>query len=169
MNCFRKDFIKKLLTTALAAGVLTITLFFFRQNIAKSVQKTQANRRELTRRSAEISSFAQLQSQNATAESYFNILKNVLPDRDQLFDFQKEMERLAFIQKISFIFSFGNETSPTADKPGSINFSLMAEGPRESIMQFIREAEKNRFLLNFKNFEFSEKTAKINGEVFFRQ
>lgn len=168
MNSFRKEFIKKLLTAVLTAAVLAIALFFFRGDIAKLVRETQENRRELARRSEEISSFAQLQSQSATVESYFSILENALPDRDRLFDFQREMERLTFAQKLGFTFSFGNESPPAASQPNRINFSLTAEGPRETILRFIQEAEKSRFLLNFKNFEFSDKAAKIGGEVFFR-
>lgn len=168
MNCFKKNLIKKLLTTVVIIGVLTTALFYFRWDIAALAQKTQQARQEAARRSTETNSFTQLQNQAVIAESYTSVLENALPNRDQLFNFQREMERLAVEKQIGFNFTFSNETPSTVSQAGRINFLITAEGSLKTILQFIEDAEKSRFLLNFKNFEFNDKSGKISGETFFK-
>lgn len=167
MANFKQELTKKLLITLLIIAVFLGGLVLLGWDINRRAQTIKEQRQELADRSAKLLLFAQLQSQAAQANSYLSILENVLPNRDQLFDFPKELERLAKQADIGFGFSFGSETPPGPTQPGRLKFTVASQGSLLKIINFIKNAEASRFLINFKSFDFSGTGAKINGEVLF--
>jgi Tfp pilus assembly protein PilO len=167
MADFKQEFIKKLLIALLLIAVPLGGLIFFGWNMNRRAEEIKKQRQELTDRSAELSLFARLQSQSAKAESYFSILENILPGRDQLFDFPREMEKLANQEGIGFGFTFGAETPSSADQPGRMSFTIVSQGSLLKIFRFIKAIENSRFLVNFQRFDFTGSAVNINGEVLF--
>lgn len=167
MANFKQELTKKLFIAFLIIAVFLVGLFFLGWDINRRAQSIKEQRQELADRSAKLSLFAQLQNQAAQADSYLSILENILPNRDQLFDFPKELERLAKQAGLGFGFSFGSETPPGPAQPGRLKFTVTAQGSLFKIIDFIKNAEANRFLINFESFDFSGAEANINGEVLF--
>jgi len=167
MADFKQEFIKKLLIALLALTVPLGGLIFSGWDVNRRAEEIKKQRQELADRSAELSLFAQLQSQATKAESYFGILENILPGRDQLFDFPREMEKLANQEGLGFGFTFGGEAPPSADQPGRMSFAIVAQGSLLKIFRFIKAIENSRFLVNFQNFDFSGSAVNISGEVLF--
>lgn len=167
MANFKQEVTKKILVTLLIIAVFLGGLIFLGWDINRRAKAIKEQRQELADRSAKLSLFAQLQSQSAQADSYLSILENILPNRDQLFDFPKELERLAKQAGLGFGFSFGNETPPGLAQPGRLKFIVTSQGSLLKIIDFIKNAEASRFLINFESFDFSGAGADINGEVLF--
>ncbi len=164
---FKQGLIKKILIVLLMLLVFAGGLIFLGRDINLRAEVIRKQRQELVDRSEELSLFAKLQSQLTEAEPYLNILGNVLPVRDQLFDFPKEMERLASQEGIGFGFSFGNETPSSSNTAGRIGFVITTGGSFSKIFNFIKAMQDSRFLISFKSFDFSGSSVSINGEVLF--
>ena len=167
MNNFRQELIKKILIALLALIIPIGTLFFLIWDINHRTEATAEKRQKLADHSEKLSLYAKLQNQFLEADSYTSILKNVLPGRDQLLDFQKEMKRLASQEGVNFGFSFGNETPPSSGTAGRMAFDIVTGGPFYKIFSFIKIIEESRFLIDFKSFNFAGSTANIAGEVLF--
>lgn len=171
MNNFRQGLIKKLLGVLGILSILIGGLIFFGWNINHRAQNIKNQRQELADRSEALSLFAHLQSQFSQAQPHFSILENVLPTRDQLFNFPKELEKMAVDEKIGFGFSFGSETFPSADQPGRVAFTISIQGPLYKLFKLIKDMEGSRFLINFQNFDFTREADNvrllISGEVFY--
>jgi hypothetical protein len=167
MANFKQELRKKLLISFSIIAVILAGMFFLGWDINQRAEDIKIARQELANRSAKLSLFAQLQSQATQAESYASVLKNVLPDHDQLFDFPKELERLAKQINAGFGFSFGTETPSTPIQLGRLQFTVTVQGVLSKIIDFIKNVEASRFSINFKSFDFNNSAADINGEVLF--
>lgn len=167
MSNFKQEFVKKLLIAFLIIAVPLAGLIFLGWDINRRAQEIKKQRQELADRSAKLSLFAQLQSQSTKAEPYFSILKNILPGRDQLLDFPREMENLANQEGVGFGFTFGSEVPPSAEQPGWMNFTIVIQGSLPKIFRFIKAIENSRFLVNFRSFDFAGPAVNISGEVLF--
>lgn len=163
----KQGLIKRILIVALMILVFVGGLVFLGRDINVLAEAIRKQRQELVDHSEKLSLFAKLQSQLTEAEPYLSVLGNVLPVRDQLFDFPKEMERLALQENIAFGFSFGNETPSSSNTAGRIGFVITTDGSFSKIFRFIKAMEDSRFLIGFKSFDFSDSSVNINGEVLF--
>jgi len=168
MGNFKQELLKKISIAFLMLIMPIIILVFLGLDINKKAVAAKANRQNLADRSEELSLYAKLQSQATEAESYTSVLDNVLPSKDQLIDFQKNMEILATQSKVGFGFTFGNETPSTDTEPGRMGFSMTSSGSLGDIMNFIKSMGDSRFMIDFKSFDFAGSSITINGEVLFR-
>lgn len=167
MASFRQELTRKISITLLIVLIPVGILAFLGSDIAHRAESAMVERQQLINKSEGLTLFANLQNQSKEAESYITILQNVLPSRDQLFDFQKEMERLAVQDGVGLGFSFQNEIPPTASEVGRAGFNLVVEGSLFKVLSFVKLVEEGRFLVNFKSFDFSGVTVNITGEVLF--
>ena len=167
MANFKQELIKKISIAFLIIIIPIGILIFLGGDIERRAETAMAQRQGLTDRSEGLSLFAKLQSQSNEADAYLGVLQNVLPSRDQLFDFQKEMERLATQGGVGLGFSFQNETPPTASEAGRMGFNIITEGSLYKVLNFIKLVEDGRFLVNFKSFDFVGPAVNITGEVLF--
>ncbi|MEK7574571.1 MAG: hypothetical protein AAB514_03520 [Patescibacteria group bacterium] len=164
---FKQGLIKKILIILLTLLIPVGGLIFLSRDINNRAEAIKKQRQEFVDRSEELSLFAKLQSQFTEANSYQGILGNVLPVRDQLFDFPKEIERLASQEGVGFGFSFGNETPSSSNTAGRIEFAITTGGSLSKIFKFIKAMEDSRFLIGFKSFDLSGSSVNINGDVLF--
>lgn len=167
MGNLKQGLIRQLLKVLLALLIPVGGLIFLGWDINNRAEVIRKQRQELVNRSEELSLFAKLQSQSNEADPYLNILGNVLPVRDQLFDFPKEMERLASQEGIGFGFNFGSETPSGPSAAGRIGFTITTGGSLVKIFKFIKAMEDSRFLIGFKSFDFIGSSLNISGEVLF--
>lgn len=167
MSNIRQELVRKISIALLMLITPIGLLFFLAWDIGRRAEATAAQRQQLADRAEELILYAKLQSQSVEAEPYLSVLQNVLPARDQLFIFPKEMENLAAQQGVGFGFNFSNETPQTNTGAGRIGFVITTEGSLLKIFNFIKSMEDSRFLIDFKNFDFTGSTVNINGEVLF--
>lgn len=153
---------------AFLGGLLAIIGF----DINNRVIKIQDSRLELAKRNRFISDLADLQRDFNKISQYSSVLENVLPRRDQLFDFSKELEAAARQQNIGLGFIFSNEQAPAEDSPGAASFSLTLQGQSDNVVSFLKKIEMMRFITNFSGLDFTRQGDNVNmslsGLVYFQ-
>lgn len=168
MTNFKQELLKKL-SIALLILIIPITgLIFLGMDIGRRAEAARIKRQSLADNSEELLLYATLQGQSSEVEPYISVLQNVLPIRDKLLEFQKEMEKLAVQAGVGFGFNFTKETPSSASAAGRMGFNIVTQGQISKIFSFIKSMENSRFLVNFGNFDFTGTTANITGEVLFQ-
>lgn len=167
MTDFKQGLIKNLSVALLVLVIPIAGLVFLGKDISRRAEAIKTQRQILADRSESLMLYAKLQSQSAEIDSYISILQNVLSVRDRLLDFQKEMERLANQIGVGFGFDFAKETLGSANIAGRMGFNIVSQGSISEIFDFIKSIEDSRFLVNFINFNFTDSTTNITGEVLF--
>lgn len=170
-NFHRRLFFNIAITLGLLAflgGLLAMVGF----DIGNRTVKIQDLRLELIKRNRSISDLADLQRDFNKVSRYSSLLENVLPRRDQLFDFSKELEAAARRQKVGLGFIFSSEQASAEDVPGAAFFSLTLQGQLDNVMSFLKSMEIMRFITSFSSLDFTRQgdsvNASLNGVVYFQ-
>lgn len=172
MKKFCKNLFKHNLFYLLSILILVGLLFFLRVDIKNTVLEINQKRDDLTMRSSSLSSAAELKADFKKASEYFSLLENILPSRDNLLLFSKELEYLAANNDLEFGLTFGKETLSKSQEPGSLYFRLVLVGGYDNFVSFLKDMEKGRYFIDFNNIDITKKgevfTGIIQGMVFFR-
>ena len=99
-----------LVNLALGLGgviILAPLIIFIGFDISGRAEKIQEQKRELISRTRTVDFLARLKSDSEKAADYSSFLTNVLPARDQLIGFSKDLEALAKKNQVDSGFSFG--------------------------------------------------------------
>lgn len=137
-----------------------------------SVKKIGEQYSTLTARSNSLLSLATLRGEFIKANPYFSLLENILPPRDQLLSFSKELENIARKNNLEFNFTFGEEKVSSGNDPGQISFRAVVNGGYEGISEFLKGIESSRYFIDPSSVDLVKRglvfSATINGKVFFR-
>ncbi|MBI4034005.1 MAG: type 4a pilus biogenesis protein PilO [Candidatus Brennerbacteria bacterium] len=155
----------------IAALILGISLFGFQIN--KLSAKIAATRQELNERSAALQSLASLRSDYASkGQPYLNVLRNVVPQKDELIDLPKDFQAIAQEDGLEYGFTFLGEAPASAAALGSVKFSLSLGGGLTGLLSFLENMENFRYLVNLEDVSVSRglegMKMGIRGSVFFR-
>lgn len=172
MNNFYKNLLKRNTFYLLGILALAALLFFIYTNIQDSVLKISQERSALVSKSNALSSLASLRGEFEKAKPYFSLLENILPPRDQLLVFSKELEGLAKKNNLNFGFTYGEEKLSTDKEPGYIAFRISVTGGYAGLTNFLKSLEIERYFIDISTVDASKKgddfSAIINGKVFVR-
>lgn len=173
MNRFYKKLAFQILIFILIIGAGTTGLIFFGSNIKNYVKKIIFARQEIVNRSSDLTSLAILKSQYSDkGKDYLDVFKSILPGRDQLIKFSKNLQQIAGQNKIDFGFSFTGESLATTSSLGFAGFNLNVKGGTNQLNQFFQELTKSQFLTVLDNLDFNRvddnQQIIIRGRVFFR-
>ena len=151
---------------------MAVLLFLLKINMESSVKKIGEQYNTLAARSNSLLSLATLRGEFTKANPYFSFLENILPPRDQLLSFSKELENIARKNNLEFSFSFGEEKLSSGKEPGQISFRLIINGSYENIYNFLSDIETSRYFIDPSSVDLVRKdsvfSATFNGKVFFR-
>lgn len=159
-------------------GVLFVVgggaLFFLRGDMQSRIDALVEERTLLASRSQGIAALAVLREESRRGAGYLGQLNEMLPKKDELFNFSRAVDAAARSRKVSFNFAFGAEASGSGSTPPSIGFTINTTGGYAEIMNFVRDLETQKFLVNFSSFDIVQAAAntydaRILGQVFFRQ
>ncbi|MDD5431264.1 MAG: type 4a pilus biogenesis protein PilO [Candidatus Pacebacteria bacterium] len=152
--------------------ILIVVIFVVKGNINSNVKKINLDRTVINSQVESLKALADLRSEYEEASPNFSFLENILPSRDEILIFSKDMETLAKNDQLGFGFTFGSETKSTPVAPGSIAFRMAIQGPYSNLITFLKDVEKSRYLVDFVNFNLSKRgdsyDADISGLVFTR-
>ncbi len=172
MSKFYKNLLKHNWLYISGIFILAILLFLLKINMESSAKKIGEQYSALTTRSNSLLSLANLRGEFIKANPYFSFLENILPPRDQLLSFSKELEGIARKNNLEFNFTFGEEKLSTGKDPGQISFRVIVNGSYDSISEFLDGIETSRYFIDPSNIDLAKKgsgfSATINGKVFFR-
>ncbi len=172
MNKFYKNLLKHNWLYLFGILLSVILLFLLKINIESSAKKISEQYSALTARSNSLLSLATLRGEFIKANPYFSLLENILPPRDQLLSFSKELENIARKNNLEFSFNFGEEKVSSGNDPGQISFRAIVNGGYEGISEFLKGIESSRYFIDPSSVDLVKRglvfTATINGKVFFR-
>jgi Tfp pilus assembly protein PilO len=177
MNEFKKKFTIQLGINigiiALLGGLLAYVSGDLR-SVGKSIEQAVA---AVAARAQAISSLSGLRQDAAEAGVIVNQLRNALPNRESLFVFSEEVNRLARERNLTPSFTFGNELpSESPSMPSKVEFVVNVAGEYESVLLFLNAFESSRYFTHVKSLEFLSQginttayQAVLSGEVFFSE
>jgi hypothetical protein len=150
--------------------ILTIILFLIGSDIVKRTDKIKEIRGELFFRAQINESLALLRKDSQEAKNYVFELNNILPSRDQLITFPRELALIARQNKVDLSSSLGQETSGDSGKLRQTDFTITSQGPFDSFVTFLKSLETARYLMSLKSLDFNRQDvnfkASISGKVF---
>ena len=172
MNRFYKNLLKHNWPYFSGILVLLIAVFVLQMDLDKKLVEIKSQHAALASRTNSLESLATLRGQADKAAPYFSFLENILPPRDQLLSFSKEIEDIARKNNLEFGFTFGEEKLSSGTQPGQIAFRISATGSYVDVSNFIKSIETSRYFIDIINVDLTKKgsvySALINGKVFFR-
>jgi len=178
MTNFHKKLFRHL---GISVGIIAILcgLIIYAFSDLRAVGKSITIAREaLAIRAQNISSLSVLRQGAEEAGVKMNQLQTILPDRESLFIFSAEVNRLAHEQNLTPVFAFRDEMiSESPDAPSKAGFIINVSGERSSLLAFIKAFEAAPYLTSVQSIEWTAPDgvpggayrAILSGEVFFSQ
>lgn len=155
------DFKKWLWRNSLASGIAAAALAAFTlllgMDIEKRAELIRVQRRNLGLQLRSIESLALLRKDAGKADQLFQSLQNVLPSKDQLINFSKNLETIAKDNRLGFGFVFGAESAGKDNEPRVTHFTLTSSGPYSSLLRFLRAIEGGEYLVKINSVDIIEK------------
>lgn len=141
--------------------------------LSTSVSSAQAN---INHKAQLLADLAELKRNSGKADEYKRKMESLLPDRDQLYNYERYLENLAVPRKLNFNFAFqGEPVASTPTAPGSATFNLDISGSMDSVLLFMKDAEigTTRNIMSIENFDLVRDSGdvyrlQISGKTYFR-
>ena len=171
----KKEFTVKLFTSIgiilVTCSVLGVLILLFGLDIARRANSVQGYKKDAKAALENSLSVLSLKSDFERAKPYVSVFDNILPIRDQLIAFPKDVALLAQKSKVEAGVSFGSETEPTDKYPGFVGFSMTMAGSYSDILQFMQSVERGKYVVDWGDVNFSLENknynVKVSGRVFF--
>lgn len=166
-----------LIDIVVAIGILLplfVGITLLQSYIKHTATQIVTARQELAKRTASLNTLVTLRNDYKTYGSrYFNVLYNIIPEKDELINVSQELQSLATKEELGFGFSFRGE-EPSGDATlGFVQFSINVVGENlDQITNFVERLKDFRYLTTIDNLHISSKDKKIQaimeGKVQFR-
>ncbi len=152
---------KSIILSLSAIIFLALFTLWLGSDISSRSAAVLEGRKNLVQKSEALRSLAALKLDSERAKSYSSLLQNILPLRDQLISFPKDLEGIARKNKVDFGFSFGAEVASKDNLPGSLGFAITLGGKYANILDFMEEVESSRYII-----EWVEMDIALVGDIF---
>ena len=150
--------------------VLTIILFFIGLDINKRVAQINQLRTDLLFRTQLAETLAALRKDSQQAQNYITELENILPNRDQLVSFPRDLSNIAKSNKIDLNSSLGQESPGSIKNLRQTEFTMTGQGSFDDLINFMKFLETARYFINLKTLDFTRQDPNfrilITGGVF---
>lgn len=151
-------------------GGLIVYLYF---DVANRLEEVLADRVLFNARSQGIASIAALREESKKGAGYLVQLQEILPKKDDLFNFSRALDAAARNRKVNLSFAFGADAGGVSPGTGAITFTITTTGTYADTMNFIRDMETSKFLVIFDTFDIVRAgmqtySTTITGQVFYR-
>jgi hypothetical protein len=167
---FKKQLILNVSITAGAAIVLGALIVFLSFDIGQKAKEISALQSSLNFKLQAVSSLVILRQDYSKAQQYIPTLDTILPTRDQLVSFPRDMANEAKEASVNLNTSLGEEIPKTQTQLGSIAFVMTGQGKYDSFINFFKEAETGRYSVKFDSLDFTRQgedfRALMKGKVF---
>lgn len=108
---------------------------------------------------------ASLKSDFESAKPYISVLENILPIRDKLISFPRDIIFIAQKNKVEAAVSFGAETLASKTEAGFIKFTMTVDGSYSDILKFLQEAEKGKYIIDWVDTDLAFGNKKYKGSI----
>ena len=168
---FKKKLIRIIGLYFLIVLLLLIVNFWLRYDINRQVKTIQNSRKQIFsyQNSLENTSILKSGSEKIKNEKLF--LESILPQSDNLSNFEKDLSILARQFNLEASFRTGSEVKGDEVVPGQVNFSLIAVGRLGDLLNFLRALESIRYIISFSSYningvEEGKFNLNLDGKVF---
>ncbi len=154
----------------LAMAIVQLLSWHVSQNAGEIIRL----RNELDLRTRATESLATLKNDAEKAKPFQQKLDGILPTKDGLINFGKEMTDLAKTDGVEMSFDFGAETAAKAGVPGFIKFSLTGVGSYTNWYNFLKDLGKSPLYIKINSADLTRQPGADNfnivseGQVFFQ-
>lgn len=156
---------------ALIILILGVGLIIIRADILKKTEQINEIKKELDFRSTIIKSLSTMRGDINLIQPYIFGLDNVLPTKDQLINFSKDLNMMAAQNKINLASNFSGENIESSKGLKRIGLTATAEGNFNDLVNFLKAVENSRYSVKLDNIDINEKDGKykmlLNGKVFY--
>ena len=152
------------LTISIAAGAAVIFggfILFLSSDISGKIKEIEYARNTLDFRLQAADSLVILRRDYSEAQQYEPILDTILPTRDQLASFPRELVAGAKNREINLNVSLGEEKQKTQNQLGTIEFTMSGQGKFDDFINFFKDMETGRYSIRFDNLDFTRQ-----GDIF---
>lgn len=129
--------------------LLSLAVFFLNRSINARVEEMRAQKRDLALRNRTIELLAGGNSDLKRAEPLLERLQSVLPAKDTLLAFSRDIKNFGKQFGVTVGFSFGVEKAGTESEPGTVSFSLSASGDYDNLIAFLEFLEQHPYFIRF--------------------
>ncbi len=172
-DAFHRRLIKRFIIATLIVALIATVIILLNFDINKRVARIEEHKREIAMQNEAIIILSGLKQEAQKVRQYQDTLASLLPNRDQLISFPRELEKLAKQYEIDLGFAFGNETPSTESQPGVIRFTLSLGGSMNGMLDFLKAFEAHKYYLNLSSVDLSKKeggrfSLVTGGEIYTR-
>ncbi len=150
--------------------ILATGLFFIGSDIAKRTEQIKQLRSEIAFSLQSTESLAILSNEAKQAKNYIVQLENILPKRDQLVTFPRDLNIIAKQSQVDLNATLGQEISESTDGLRKIDFSIIGQGSFDSFINFLKSLESARYLIKLRMLDFTRQDGSfktlLTGQVF---
>ncbi len=151
---------------------LIVCIVFVGYDITRLANTVQQERKTQAEREAAARAIATLQDDALRAKQYRSTLENMLPTKDNLIQFPREVAALGKQYGTDVGVTFGSEIGSTEKAPGTIRFAMSVDGAYDAIVAFMGAVERSRYIVTWDTVDVAEQKgryhATIDGRVFSR-
>lgn len=159
------------ITIGIVAAFIVLTIWV-RYDISRLADAVRRGREGQAERAAAATALKTLQADALRAKPYRSTLENILPTKDNLIQFPREIVALGKQSGVDVAVTFGSETASTEKTPGSIRFAMAVDGTYDAIGVFLGAVERSRYIVAWDSIDVTDQKgryrATIDGRVFSR-
>jgi len=151
--------------------ILAIGLFLLGSDIRKKTEQIKQLRSEIVFALGSTESLASLTKDSEIVKNYIVQLENLLPQRDRLVTFPRDINIIGKQSRIDANSVLGQEEIlGDGTELRRTNFSVTGRGSFENLMNFLKFLEEGRYLIALKILDFTQQdnsfNASLSGQVF---
>ncbi len=151
--------------------ILITSLFFVGSDISKRTEQIKHLRSEISFALHSTESLAILNKDSEQAKNYIVQLENILPQRDRLVTFPRDINIIAKQSQVDANSTLGQEESKGGDAGlRQTNFSVTGQGSFDNLINFLKFLEGSQYLVSLKMLDFTQQDGDfktlLTGQVF---
>ncbi len=166
---FRKRLITTIIIVLVISAILGGALIFAASDISKRTEQIVRTKQDLLFRLQLTETLALLRKDSQEAQAYAYELNNILPHRDQLINFPRELSTIARQSEIELNSSLGKESVSDGNLTQT-DFNMTSQGSLNDFINFLKFIETSNYFINLNSIDFARQDdtlkAVIAGEVF---
>jgi hypothetical protein len=158
-----------------ALVIAIIAFYFLSGDITSRSSAVSAARVLIAQQNNSLLAFAEIKQDSVAAAKYKTAMDKLLPMQSELINFPQWLQTVAATYNVTADFSFTTSMVPaTPTNPGTIGFSLTANGGNANVISFLKniESQEPGFLLSLGPVTLSQNGDNTNvvvgGNLFFR-
>jgi len=162
---FHKSLIIYISVILAITGIFVITSSIYAKKIQAEVKEVTDRRKSQADSHLLTQYVSQLEKDYNTVKEDFGPYLQLLPEKDDLFDFKVDIMNTAKKYKLDPAFSFGVENPATAEEPKSYGFTLIISGSTVNLLSFWDDFAKMKYILRIEQILIDQEDGKTKNKV----